>query len=858
MMKKVGWAILLAGMLIVGLHCASGEGAPSLPAMVPGTPSAATPTSAGDNYLWGVWQISIEKATGEVAVTRLRQCDLALNVTGFLEPPALKNLSIDFNTLIIDSPNNYIGVDVMLTHPLKTPDAVFTGFDVRGVVFGPEVRNADGWTAMMNPEDFSGVPFGYVNGLLGAPYSYAHYQGDWFGYKYFCDGLGLVDNVTLFFSNETNLEKRGIFKEGQINRRHYDLYFGGDYTAFLVFNYAVVASYNWPTGSPPYDMADFDISTSNVAEPFCGNIINVKNNLARDPLGKVCGYFSADIEVWDWQGLGQVEVSAKSDILAPLPAQNIYDPGSTSKSGIFHFSKIPAAGYANINGDYIWFVCTDASQTFGSSWFMGLLDISHPRYNQPVFTTYGLRVIPPDNTTPIAAATADKLFPAQGDEVTFDASNSYDAQSELDDLKFDWDLDGDGEFDDDTGLVVKYIYNTEGNFNVDMRVTDPCGATDTLDEKLVMKVTLCGLAKAHIDNNKTVNISGFSAIPNPWGMGNIPRYAIAFLSQGPYAGRAVMQSGPYSLGTFDADSAGNVTGNTLCKLRPYYHMTSTGPTYKPILPLMIDVCPKGGYILVVTDSRYLASGTTVHVHKLEAYSPNGTGTVFRARDTRWNGINAICALDCDDNGDIWVVGFNFMGKYYLVRIPYTGGTPPWDTNINNYQVVDITNNLDDVTSDTIIDMAVDYADDRIYIFHTGVSTVNNGKLAAFDLSTGTPIFDGLHSVNQVFSDPMDVTTEYVEPYWMGVHLYYAGIEIDHVDAAKEKCRIVVYSRCKTASGSVPVVKRFNHLAQELDSNTGGLALQSFAINNDPNPGIRHLLFPATNPLAKLWDTPASW
>ena len=858
MCKKFGWAIFLAGILVIGLQCSSGDGTPALPVMEPGTRAVSAPTPSGDNYLWGIWQVSIEKATGKISLAQLRQSDLALNVTGFLEPPPLKNLNIDFGTLIIDPTNNYVGVDVMLTHPLQTPDAVFTGFDVRGVVFGPEVRNADGWTAMMNPQDFSGLPFGYQDGLLGAPYSFAHYTGDWFGYKYFCDTLGLTDDVGVFFNNEANIEKRGIFKEGNINRRHYDLYFGGDYTSFLVFNYAVVASYNWPTGTAPYDMEDFDITTANVAEPFCGKLINTKNNLAHDALGKACGSFSTDIEVWDWQGLDLVAVSVISDVLAITPAQATHDPGSTSKSGIFHFDKIPAAGSASSGGDYIWFVCTDASQTFGSSWFMGLLPTSNARYDDPVFTVYGLRVVLPANTPPLAAGAADKLFPAVGEEVTFNGSNTFDPQTDLDDLLFDWDLDGDGAYDDGTGMVVKYTYDTEGTFNVDLRVTDPCGATDVLDQKLVVEATLCGAAQAHVDNGKVVNISGFSVLANPWGTGNVQRYALDFLTTGPYAGEAIVQAGPYSLGTFNADSAGDVTGHILCKLRPYYHMTAGGPTYKPSLPLMVEVCPQGGYILVVTDSRFSTGGTTVHVHKLEAYAPDGSGILFRARDTRWNGINAITALDCASNGDIWFVGFNFMGKYYLVKIPYTGGNPPWETNINLYQFVDITNNLEDVATDTIIDMAVDYGDSRIYIFHTGAAATYKGKIAAFDLSSGTPIFDATHSVDQVFSDPMDTTTDYIEPYWLGVRGYYGGIKIDHVDAANEKCRIVVYGRCDTGSGLVPVVKRYNHLTEELDSNNGTLAFPTLGLNNDTDSGVRHLIFPAVNPLAHLWDTPASW
>ena len=67
---------------------------------------------------WGTYQVSIDLNTHEVDITQLRQADLILNVLGFMEPPALDSMSIDFTTLVIDPDNNYIGVDVVLSHPI--------------------------------------------------------------------------------------------------------------------------------------------------------------------------------------------------------------------------------------------------------------------------------------------------------------------------------------------------------------------------------------------------------------------------------------------------------------------------------------------------------------------------------------------------------------------------------------------------------------------------------------------------------------------------------------------------------------------------------------------------------------------
>lgn len=66
--------------------------------------------------------------------------------------------------------------------------------------------------------------------------------------------------------------------------------------------------------------------------------------------------------------------------------------------------------------------------------------------------------------------------PESGDiplEVTFDASSSYDPDGEI--VAYDWDLDGDGDFDDGEGDLVSYEYTQEGDYEVTLRVTDNNG-----------------------------------------------------------------------------------------------------------------------------------------------------------------------------------------------------------------------------------------------------------------------------------------------------------------------------------------------------------------------------------------------
>lgn len=58
-------------------------------------------------------------------------------------------------------------------------------------------------------------------------------------------------------------------------------------------------------------------------------------------------------------------------------------------------------------------------------------------------------------------------------KVEFNASASFDPDGQI--LAYDWDLDGDGQFDDGSGKIVTYTYTQEGIFNATLRVTDNNG-----------------------------------------------------------------------------------------------------------------------------------------------------------------------------------------------------------------------------------------------------------------------------------------------------------------------------------------------------------------------------------------------
>ncbi len=87
---------------------------------------------------------------------------------------------------------------------------------------------------------------------------------------------------------------------------------------------------------------------------------------------------------------------------------------------------------------------------------------------------------------PTARATASPTSGPAPLTVDFDASGSSDPGGGS--LSYAWDLDGDGAYDDSTAVKPSYTYDTAGDYNVGLRVTNSQGTSDGLDQPLVVSV----------------------------------------------------------------------------------------------------------------------------------------------------------------------------------------------------------------------------------------------------------------------------------------------------------------------------------------------------------------------------------
>jgi YD repeat-containing protein len=105
------------------------------------------------------------------------------------------------------------------------------------------------------------------------------------------------------------------------------------------------------------------------------------------------------------------------------------------------------------------------------------------------------------NRRPIASFTANPSPTLPGTTVSFDASGSSDPDGSL--VKYEWDLDGNGSFETNTGTspVAARSFPSEGNFTVGLRVTDNLTGTDT--------------ATGTVKVGAQPPVAAFTAAPNP-------------------------------------------------------------------------------------------------------------------------------------------------------------------------------------------------------------------------------------------------------------------------------------------------------------------------------------------------------
>jgi PKD repeat protein len=173
------------------------------------------------------------------------------------------------------------------------------------------------------------------------------------------------------------------------------------------------------------------------------------------------------------------------------------------------------------------------------------------------------------NKRPVASLQAPASA-KPGQQVNFDASASKDPDGKI--AKYEWDLDGNGSYETDTGVTatVSQTYATEGKVNVGLRVTDNEGATGTAIRTITIAQNQPPVASFAVAPNPaaTGEQVSFDASASSDPDGTIAKYEWDLDGNGSYetdtgttatASRAYAVTGDVSVGLRVTDNQGSAT-----------------------------------------------------------------------------------------------------------------------------------------------------------------------------------------------------------------------------------------------------------------------------------------------------------
>ncbi|MFH1675648.1 MAG: hypothetical protein ABIC40_01400 [bacterium] len=319
--RRISSLLVLVSLFLFVLGCSGNSPvAPSHNQPLNSQSVEAYSAANGGRVEWGQWQLVIDTVNASIEAVPLRSMQLHFNVVPLLKEGSKKSL-LKFSNLLFDPSKHTVQIDISLTHPYASAPQV-AGFDVRGILFTrgdtyllnasstilpgqdePRLLNADGYTRWWNPMEFPGGSLlGYVDGYYGTPNLDGQFYLTLAGYKYFADGLGATESLA-----NLDLDDRGVFRAGITNTRRYLIDWGTTANQYLIFNYAVDASWGlipgWtPASGPPVVPDDFPL-TSNCPEPWGINVTETTNTLVGTTAGGTSGTIDFSIDVYDWQAL---------------------------------------------------------------------------------------------------------------------------------------------------------------------------------------------------------------------------------------------------------------------------------------------------------------------------------------------------------------------------------------------------------------------------------------------------------------------------------------------------------------------------------------------------------------------------
>ncbi|MFH1676164.1 MAG: hypothetical protein ABIC40_03985, partial [bacterium] len=504
------------------------------------------------------------------------------------------------------------------------------------------------------------------------------------------------------------------------------------------------------------------------------------------------GDLKLNVEVFDW-GFGETTIVSDEIAGLTLESPTLFDgqvdiPLDSAVPGTTQYSKIFPVTIGDVTPDSVdsQEVLVRILSTSPNNYapdIPGITGFDYPE-NAPLAAYYvfevGISAIgPQDNHPPEVGVISGPDFLFQDEDGEYALSYATDPEDGTN-LTIVWDNDGDGIFDDDIdgnddNLGSTLNFPTKGFVNVIARAIDS-GGLYTDSEPFEVYVEGCPTE---------MHYEGFPKHITDGNTGYYSRLEVAFQTVGPQAGKLLLQNKPNEIKAYDITQPEPWTG--------VHYITLDNLFNENDLIYSFDVDDFSGRVVISIMNKDLVLDPSL----FRVYDVDGN---FLTELTVGN--REVCAIDTDDNGDIWVATWedwvDLNGNKEVD--PGEGKTTQFQHFVYQddapYYIEDKADECDttDQFSDNneFWDIAIGYSVDRIYALRGNYNDGDPeyGELFCWDMSAdGTLTFNPDIYLAQAF--PGKVMGSY--PAWHG-GLVDGDIEIDHSAEKTEGCRLMIMAQ----------------------------------------------------------------